>query len=100
MSTFGAVILASSLACLVTASGIFIIMKYEKWGQQNAVYFMSFAAGVLISVSFIHIIPTAFPMNEDAPVYLLAGFMGIYLFNRLLTGVVCNEQSALTYRSA
>lgn len=53
-STFGSVLLASVLACLVTMTGIYIIMKYEKWGNQNVVYFVSFAAGVLISVSFIH----------------------------------------------
>ena len=56
-STFAAVILASSMACLVTSIGIYIIRKYEKWGTDNIAYFMSFAAGVLISVSFIHIIP-------------------------------------------
>jgi len=63
-STYGSVLLASVLACLVTTTGIYIITKYERWGSQNAVHFMSFAAGVLISVSFIHIIPKSFGMNE------------------------------------
>ena len=53
---------------------------------------MSFAAGVLISVSFIHIIPTSFGMNDSAPIYLLAGYMGLYIFNRFLTAFVCNER--------
>jgi len=91
-STFGAVILASTLACIVTTIGIYTISKYEKWGNQNIVYFMSFAAGVLISVSFIHIIPKSFGMNDAAPIYLLAGYMGLYIFNRFLTAFVCNER--------
>ena len=92
-STFGSVLLASTLACLVTTIGIYTISRYEKWGNQNAVYFMSFAAGVLISVSFTHIIPKSFGMNDLAPVYLLVGYMGLYLFNRFLTAFVCDERN-------
>jgi zinc transporter ZupT len=92
ISTFGIVLLASVLACLVTTIGIYTIGKYEKWGNQNVVYFMSFAAGVLISVSFIHIIPKSFGMNDSAPIYLLVGFMGLYVFNRFLNILVCHDR--------
>jgi len=59
--TFAAVVLASFLACGVTTIGIYVISKYEQWGREHSAYFMCFAAGVLISVSFIHIIPESFP---------------------------------------
>jgi zinc transporter ZupT len=75
--------------------GIYAIRRYEKWGNQNVVYFMSFAAGVLISVSFTHIIPKSFGMNDTAPIYLLVGYMGLYLFNRFLTAFVCNERECM-----
>jgi zinc and cadmium transporter len=91
-STFGAVILTSLLACFVTTIGIYIISKYEEWGNQNVVYFISFAAGVLISVSFIHIIPKSFGMNDTAPIFLLVGFMALYVFNRFLNVFVCHER--------
>ena len=91
MSTSVAVILASCLSCLVTTIGIFIIIKFENWGIKNAVYFMSFAAGVLISVSFLHIIPTSFRMTSSAPIYLLVGFMGLYTINRFINILFCNE---------
>jgi zinc transporter ZupT len=81
---FAAVILTSSLACGVTTIGIYVISKYERWGREHSAYFMSFAAGVLISVSFVHIIPKSFEMNSTAPVFLLVGFLVIYLSNRLL----------------
>jgi zinc transporter ZupT len=45
---------------------------------------MSFAAGVLISVSFMHIIPKSFAINPCSPVFLLIGFMALHLFNRSL----------------
>ena len=73
------VISASLVAYLVTMIGIFVINKREEWGSTNVVYFMSFAAGVLIYVSFLHIIPQSFAMNKEAPVFLLAGFFALYL---------------------
>lgn len=90
-NTFWAVLLASCLACVVTTVGIIVIGRYEKWGKDNAAYFMSFAAGVLISVSFIHIIPKSFEMNASAPLFLLAGFLALHLFNRFLKAYVCHE---------
>ncbi|HDD61038.1 MAG TPA: hypothetical protein ENF22_00735 [Chloroflexi bacterium] len=82
---------ASLVACLVTTIGIFVINKYGEWGSTNVVCFMSFAAGVLISVSFLHIIPKSFAMNKEAPVFLLVGFFALYLTNRFLTTYICHE---------
>jgi len=90
-NTFWAVLLASFLACAVTTIGIVVIGRYEKWGTDNTAYFMSFAAGVLISVSFIHIIPKSFAMNTSAPLFLLAGFLALHFFNRFLQAYVCQE---------
>jgi zinc and cadmium transporter len=90
-NTLWAVLLASFMACAVTTIGIVVIGRYEKWGRDHAAYFMSFAAGVLISVSFIHIIPTSFEMNASAPLFLLAGFLTLHLFNRFLQAYVCQQ---------
>lgn len=90
MDKFLAVVLASSMACVVTAIGIFIVNRYSEWVKKQSVHFMSFAAGMLISVSFMHIIPESFERNDQAPVFLLAGFFGLYLSNRLLSVYVCH----------
>ena len=96
-STFAAVALASFLACGVTTIGIYVISKYEQWGREHSAYFMSFAAGVLISVSFMHVIPKSFDMNSSAPVFLLAGFLAIYLSNRFLNLYICHEYEGADY---
>jgi len=92
VNTFVAVISASILACFVTTIGIYVISMYEEWGNQNVVYLMSFAAGVLISVSFIHIIPKSFSINDTASIFLLVGFMTLYFFNRFLNVYVCHDR--------
>ena len=91
-SVFAAVFIASSLACLVTTAGIFMIGKYEKWANRNITYFISFAAGVLISVSFIHISPKSIEMNQNAPVFVLIGFLSLHITNCFINLYVCNKR--------
>lgn len=88
---YGYAILASLLAAGVTTSGLYVIRRFGTWGQHNATYFSCFAAGVLISVSFLHIIPHALHMNEQAPVYLLAGYLAFHLINRFIHAYVCDS---------
>jgi zinc and cadmium transporter len=95
--TFAAVISASVLACLVTTIGIYVISKYERWAREHSTYFMCFAAGVLISVSFMHIIPKSFQMNAAAPIFLLVGFLAIHLSNRLLNLYLCHDYERADY---
>ncbi|MGD9349610.1 MAG: ZIP family metal transporter, partial [Desulfobacterales bacterium] len=82
---------ASSLAALVTTIGIYVIRRFERWGRDNTIYFICFAAGVLISVSFLHIIPKAFSMNANSPAYLFAGYISLHLFNRFINAFVCDK---------
>jgi zinc and cadmium transporter len=88
---------ASLLAALVTAAGIYTIRRFEAWGRKYSIYFVCFAAGVLISVSFLHIIPKSFEMNARAPAYLLVGFVLLHLLNRFVTAFVCERVPDSSY---
>jgi len=94
---FSIAFLASLIAGVVTTTGIFAIRRFEKWARQNVTYFACFAAGVLISVSFLHIVPTALAMNSQAPMYLLAGYLFMLMFNRFLTAYVCDKPQTAEY---
>jgi ZIP family zinc transporter/zinc and cadmium transporter len=82
---------------LVTAIGIYTIRRFEAWGRRYSIYFVCFAAGVLISVSFLHIIPKSFEMNVSAPAWLLIGFVLLHLFNRFITAFVCERAPDSAY---
>lgn len=56
---------ASLLAGTVTTGGILAIRRFEAWARQNSTYFACFAAGVLIAVAFLHIVPASFTMNAQ-----------------------------------
>jgi len=90
-NTFWIALIVSSSAAAVTTLGIYTIRNFENWGRRNTAYFMCFAAGVLISASFLHIIPKSFSMNPHAGVYLLIGFLGLHFFNRFITAFVCEK---------
>jgi zinc transporter ZupT len=90
---------ASLTAAAVTTAGIFVIRRFDGWGRRNSTYFVCFAAGVLITVSFLHIIPKSFSMNENAPVFLFCGYIGMYLFNRFIHSFACEECEGPNYRS-
>jgi zinc and cadmium transporter len=90
-NTFWTALGASTLAALVTSIGIYVIRRFEQWGREHTIYFVCFAAGVLISVSFLHIIPKSFSMNPNAPFYLFAGYLSVHLFNRFVNAFVCDK---------
>lgn len=88
---------ASVAATAVTTLGIIAIRRYKSWAHHNATYFVCFAAGVLIAVSFLHIVPTSQAMNPQAPVFLFAGYMAMLVFNRFLTAYVCDKPETSNY---
>jgi len=90
--TFTMVLLASSLACIITSVGIYVINKYAQWGNRNIAYFMSFAAGVLISVSLMHIMPKSSTMNDQSSIFILIGFMSMYIINRFMNLYICDKR--------
>jgi zinc transporter ZupT len=96
-NTFRTAFAAGFIAALVTSIGIYVIRRFDRWGRDNSIYFVCFAAGVLISVSFLHIIPKAFSMNPHAPFYLLAGYLSLHLFNRFINAFVCDKSSDEDY---
>ncbi len=90
-TTFWTALLTSVAAAVVTSLGIWTIRRFADWGNRNTTYFMCFAAGVLISASFLHMIPKAFSLNPHAPAWLLGGFFGMHVCNRFLTAFVCEK---------
>jgi zinc transporter ZupT len=97
VQSFWVAFAASTIAGVVTTAGILSIRCFETWARQNTTYFACFAAGVLIAVSFLHIVPKSFGMNEHAPTYLFVGYLLMHLFNRFITAYVCDKPQTADY---
>jgi zinc transporter ZupT len=84
MNTQLAVLTAGLAACGVTGAGIYTISRFEDAARRYSTCFVSFAAGVLITVSFLHLLPRSVELTDSAPACLLAGLFGLYLIDRTL----------------
>ena len=80
------------LAGLATLAGVFLIVKKQEWAQKNLVYLISFSAGVLLSFSFIHLLPEAFELTSNAFFVILLSFLGFYILEHSLSLHVCEEK--------
>jgi zinc transporter ZupT len=94
---FWVVLAASTIACAVTTLGIIVISQYGEWRRRRSAYFVSFAAGVLLTVSFIHLIPESMAMSGRAPLMMLVGFLGLYFLNRFLNLYLCHNYECPDY---
>ncbi len=64
------------------AGGIFLLLN-KKWANTICAYSIPFAAGVLLTVSFVDLMPEAIhQMGEQALVYVLIAFMGGYVLEQ------------------
>lgn len=89
---------ASLIACATTTTAIVVMQRYRSWAEREGAYFASFAAGALVSVSFLHIAPTSLGMNAAAaPACLLAGYLLLHLINRFIKTYVCDQPSHADY---
>lgn len=90
-------LIASVLAACVTATGILVIRRFEAWGKANVAHFICFAAGVLISVSLLHIVPVAIGMSAGAPAFVLCGYLLLHFVSRLIATEVCDRPTTAQY---
>jgi hypothetical protein len=98
MEPLGHALAASGLAALVTTLGIAVIRRFEEWGRRHVIYFVSFAAGVLVAGPLLHMIPKALGMEAGAAGYVLAGYVAMHVFNRFVTAFVCERNPVLSKR--
>lgn len=90
--SFLSVLTAGLLSAFFCTLGILTVWKHRDWAERSTNYFMYFASGVLISVAFLIAAPKALEMNDYGPVYLLAGFLGIFLINKFVDVYVCTDE--------
>lgn len=72
------------IAAFVTTLGLVVVAQRAPWSERNASVFGLAAAGMLATLAFLHIIPEAFHMSDQAPVWLATGFFGGLLLNNIV----------------
>jgi len=76
-------------AAFVTSVGLIVVALRAEWSARHADLFGLAAGGMLVTLTLLHITPEAFARSGDAPVFILAGFLGGLLLSqvtRILAG--------------
>lgn len=72
------------IAACVTTLGLLAVALRSDWSLRYADLFGLAAAGLLATMAFLHIIPEAFALTADAPIWMALGFFGGLLLHYLI----------------
>ncbi len=82
-------IIYSMIAALATFAGVQILVLKETFAKKYSLYLISFAAGVMLTVVFTHLLPEAITLNPLALRYMLTGFIVFFLIESILIIHTC-----------
>ena len=78
------VLLFGGIAGGATFAGMMLILAREAWSRRFSSSLVSYSAGVLLGVGFLHVIPEALELNHQAPGYILIAFILFYFLEHHL----------------
>ena len=79
---FWNVVAYGTLAGLATILGIYLVLRTGGWVHRRTIYLISFAAGALIALALLDILPEAFELNPYGLHWALVSFLGFYALER------------------
>lgn len=80
MITFGFILLASLFISFISFSGAILLVWKHLFRQRLTTYFVSFAAGILLSIAFLEILPEAIAGKTEVSSIFLSTLLGIVAF--------------------
>ncbi|NJC88061.1 MAG: ZIP family metal transporter [Desulfuromonas sp.] len=78
------VLLYGGIAGGATFVGMFMILAREAWSRRFSASLVSYSAGVLLGVGFLHVLPEALELNARSPGYILLAFILFYFLEHHL----------------
>ncbi len=88
---FTSIFFYSLIAGISTIFGTIIVFYKESWAKKNSVFLISFAAGVMLTISFLYLIPEANELFDKVWFSTFIGFLIFYVLQNILMFHACNE---------
>ncbi len=82
------------IAAFVTTLGLLAVALRGDWSLRYANLFGLAAAGMLSAMAFLHIVPEAFALSEDAPIWLAVGFFGGLVMHFLIRTIFPEKEDS------
>lgn len=82
------------VAGLATFAGVYLLYAREAWARRNTVFFLSFSAGVVLTVAFTHLLAEAIELGTGPSRVLtvtLLTLIAFYVLEHTIILHTCNE---------
>lgn len=87
------VVTSGTLAGMATFVGMYLVLARAAWSRRNSAALVSYAAGVLLGVGILHIVPETMALSPNtAPAWILASFVLFYFLEHHLMVHAGHEQ--------
>jgi len=86
------VIFYSFLAGFSTLLGVFLVLYFKNWVQRNINFLLSFGVGVLLTFSFLHLMPESSKLTVNWSYWVLGTIIFLYLLEHFIIFHSCQEE--------
>lgn len=101
------IIAASALSGIIALAAALTLLRGRLWSHERSHLFLSFAAGTLLSVAFLDLLPEAFEAletarrggAETASLFVLTGFLLFFSIEKLILWYHCHEEKCEVHTS-
>jgi len=95
---FTNIIFYSLIAGLSTIFGTMLVFYKEPWAKKNSVFLISFAAGIMLTISFLHLLPEAKEVFDNVWLATFIGFLCFYILQNIVMFHPCHDEECEIHR--
>jgi len=89
---FGETLFSAALAAIAALSGTAMVLCCEPWARRNSMFLISFAAGVMLSISFVNLIPESLSLFAGSAIWIFVGFLLLYVLQNVIMVHPCHDE--------
>ena len=78
------IVIYSMIAGISTQVGIVLVTLKEEWVLKRSHHVNSFAAGLILGITFFHLLPESLELHDSALFFVLSGFLLFYLLENVM----------------
>jgi ZIP family zinc transporter/zinc and cadmium transporter len=90
-------IVYSLIAASAAMVGALIVITFHKWSERNSFLIINFAAGVMLTLAFAHLIPEGLELNSNTMFYALIGFLFMFFLQFIVLFHPCRDHECRTH---
>jgi ZIP family zinc transporter/zinc and cadmium transporter len=87
------VLLYSLIAASAALLGALIVLKFHRLAEKHSIILINFAAGIMITLAFLDLLPEGLEANPDALFYVLAGFLFMFFLQFVVLFHPCHDDT-------